>query len=128
MTMIGVTIPMKTQRTTDRPAGTIPRDDLQNIRESTKAPPPDLPDEARESTVDRDHVPVGHVTPERGTTVVAEDRGTVTEIVQVSAEAASTRKKIKRRKRRDDIRVLHEVGPAREMKRISNNSMFSSEK
>ena len=119
MTTIVVTILVKTRKTTDHPAVTVPLDDLQNIRESTT---PNLHDVARESIADR-----GHVTPERETTVVGEGGGIEIEIVQVSAEVANTREKTKRRKRRSDVRVLV-VGLNQEMKKISHHQTFLLEK
>ena len=120
MMTIVVTILTKTRRTTDRQAITVPHEDPQNTRESTI---PNLPDVARESTVDP-----GHVTPESETTVAGEEEGETeteieieieTEIAQVSVEAVNTRRRTKRKKRKSDARVLLAVGPDPATKRTS---------
>lgn len=125
MTTIVVIIPMKTLKTTGHPAITVPRDNLQNTRESMTPNPPDV---VRESIAVR-----GHMTPERETTVAGEEEAEgieteiETEIVRVSAEAANTRKRTRRRKRRNDARVLA-VDQDRGMKRINLCQTCSLEK
>ena len=83
---------------------------------------PSLPDVARESIADR-----GHVTPESKATVVGEEGGIEIEIARVSVEVVNTRKGIRRRKRRNDARVLV-VDLDRVTKRTNLNQMSSLEK